>query len=142
MDLNMFMPMIQHMREELTRVGFQELKTAEEVEGALPNAKGTTIVFVNSVCGCAGGIARPGMGMALAQGVKPDNLYTVFAGQDKEATGKARTYFEPFPPSSPSIAVLKDGKIAAMIERSAIEGSSPQAVASKVAAALAKAQQQ
>lgn len=136
MDLNMFMPMIQHMREELTRAGFKELKSAEEVDAEIPNAKGTSVVFVNSVCGCAGGIARPGAVMALQQGVKPDNLFTVFAGQDKEATAKAREHFTGFAPSSPSIAVLKDGQIVTMIERHMIEGSSPQAVAAKLAQAV------
>jgi putative YphP/YqiW family bacilliredoxin len=126
----------------LTRIGFQELTTAREVEGALPAAAGTTVVFVNSMCGCAGGIARPGMALALQNGAKADHLYTVFAGQDKEATEKARTYFAPYPPSSPSIAVLKDGKIVTMVERSQIEGSSPQAVAQKVAAAVTQAQAQ
>jgi putative YphP/YqiW family bacilliredoxin len=140
MDINMFMPMIQHMREELTRVGFQELKTAEEVEAALPTASGTAVVFVNSVCGCAGGIARPAATLAVQQ-VKPDNLFTVFAGQDKEATAAARSHFEHFPPSSPSIAVMKDGKLVTLIERSQIEGSSPQAVAAKLAAAVEAAKQ-
>ncbi|HWI61332.1 MAG TPA: BrxA/BrxB family bacilliredoxin [Symbiobacteriaceae bacterium] len=136
MELDMWKPMIQGMREEMTRIGFTELKTVEEVEGALPAAKGTTVVFVNSMCGCAGGIARPGMALALRQGAQVDNLFTVFAGQDKEATEKARTYFAPYPPSSPSIAILKDGKLVSMVERSQIEGSSPQAVAERVAAAV------
>lgn len=135
MDLDMWRPMINQMREEMTRIGFAELKTPDEVEKALPGAKGTTVVFVNSMCGCAGGIARPGMALALQNGIKADNLYTVFAGQDKEATEKARSYFAPYPPSSPSIAILKDGKIVSMIERSQIEGSSPGAVAAKVVAA-------
>jgi putative YphP/YqiW family bacilliredoxin len=135
MDINMFMPMVQHMRDELTRVGFQELKTPEEVEKALPNAKGTTVVFVNSVCGCAGGIARPGAALGL-QHVKPDNLFTVFAGQDKDATTAARGHFAPYPPSSPSIAIMKDGKLVTLIERSQIEGSSPEAVAAKLAGAV------
>lgn len=128
----MFMPMIQQMREELTRNGFTELKSTNEVEQALPNAKGTSLVFVNSVCGCAGGIARPGAVYGLQNGARFDNLYTVFAGQDKEATAKAREYFAPHPPSSPSMAVLKDGKVVAMIPRHEIEGSSPQAVAQRV----------
>lgn len=128
------------MREELTRVGFQELKSASEVEQTLPNSKGTTVVFVNSVCGCAGGIARPGVAMALASGVKADHLFTVFAGQDKEATAQARSYFAPYPPSSPSIAVLHDGKIVTMIERHQIEGTSAQAVAQQVARAVDAAQ--
>lgn len=132
----MWKPMLQAMREEMTRVGFVELTTEQEVEAALPGAGGTTVVFVNSMCGCAGGTARPGMALALQQGAQVDNLYTVFAGQDKEATAKARTYFAPYPPSSPSIAILKDGKLAAMIERSQIEGGSPQAVAAKVLEAV------
>jgi putative YphP/YqiW family bacilliredoxin len=136
MELNMWAPMIKNMREELTRVGFAELKTADEVESTLPSAKGTTVVFVNSVCGCAGGIARPAAGMAIASGVKADNLYTVFAGQDKEATAKAREYFTGFQSSSPSIAVLKNGKLVTLIERHMIEGSNPQAVAAKLAQAV------
>lgn len=139
MELDLWRPMIQSMRDEMTRVGFQELTTAPEVEGALPGAAGTAVVFVNSMCGCAGGIARPGMALALQTGAKADHLYTVFAGQDKEATEKARSYFAPYPPSSPSIAVLKDGKLVTLIERSQIEGSSPQAVAAKVTSALAQA---
>jgi len=136
----MFMPSVQQMRDELIRAGFTELRTAEEVEKALPTAKGTTLVFVNSVCGCAGGIARPGVALALKNGARPDNLYTVFAGQDKEATAKAREYFQGYPPSSPSMAVLKDGKIVSMIPRSEIEGTSPEAVARKVIQAVQAAQ--
>lgn len=137
----MFMPMIDGMRKELTNVGFQELKTAQEVESALPDAKGTSIVFVNSVCGCAGGIARPGVALALQNGIAADHLYTVFAGQDKDATNKARELFgAQYPPSSPSVAVLKDGKVVTMIHRHMIEGSSPQAVAAKVAEAVRTAQ--
>jgi len=132
----MWKPMIEGMRTEMTRMGFAELTTPQEVEAALPAATGTTVVFVNSMCGCAGGIARPGMALALQQGARVDNLYTVFAGQDKEATEKARTFFAPYPPSSPSIAILKDGKLVKMVERSQIEGSSPQAVAAKVLEAV------
>ena len=135
----MWKPMIDGMRRELTSIGFQELSTAEAVDAALTTAPGTAVVFVNSMCGCAGGIARPGMALALQQGARPDHLFTVFAGQDKEATAQARTYFAPYPPSSPSIAVLRDGKIVTMVERSQIEGSSPGAVAAKVAEALAGA---
>ena len=101
--------MVQPMRDELTSLGIKELTTPEEVEEVLPAAKGTTLVVVNSVCGCAAGQARPGVAIALENQVKPDHLYTVFAGQDKEATAKAREYFAPYPPSSPSIALLKDG---------------------------------
>lgn len=136
----MFMPSVQQMRDELTREGFAELRTAEEVEKTLPAAQGTTLVFVNSVCGCAGGIARPGVALALRNGVKPDNLYTVFAGQDKEATAKAREYFEGYPPSSPSMAVMKNGKIVSMIPRSEIEGMNPEIVARKVIQAVQAAQ--
>ncbi|HYG58375.1 MAG TPA: BrxA/BrxB family bacilliredoxin [Symbiobacteriaceae bacterium] len=139
MELDMWKPMIDGMRRELTSIGFQELSTAEAVDAALTTAPGTAVVFVNSMCGCAGGIARPGMALALQQGARPDHLFTVFAGQDKEATAQARTYFAPYPPSSPSIAVLRDGKIVTMVERSQIEGSSPGAVAAKVAEALAGA---
>lgn len=114
---------IQPMRDELTRVGFQELRTPEEVEQAFADAKGTALVVVNSVCGCAAGLARPAVAHSLQHHVRPDKLYTVFAGQDKEATAKAREYFEGYPPSSPSFALLKDGKLVAMIERYQIENN-------------------
>jgi len=140
MDVHMFMPNFQAMRDELTRAGFIELTSPESVNETLPNAKGVTLLAVNSVCGCAGGIARPGVVMALRQGVKPDHLYTVFAGQDKEATAAARALFPEYPPSSPSFAVLKDGKVVTMIHRYQIEGSSPQAVAARVADAVKQAQ--
>ncbi len=140
MDIHMFMPNFQAMRDELTRVGFVELKSPEAVNETLPNAKGVTLLAINSVCGCAGGIARPGVSMALQQGVKPDNLYTVFAGQDKEATATARALFAEYPPSSPSFAVFKDGRVVTMIHRHQIEGSSPQAVAARVADAIKQAQ--
>lgn len=114
---------IQPMRDELTRVGFQELRTPEEVEEAFANAKGTALVVVNSVCGCAAGLARPAVAHSLRHPKKPDHLFTVFAGQDKEATAKAREYFVGYPPSSPSFALLKDGKLVAMIERYQIENN-------------------
>lgn len=113
--------MVKPMREELTRNGFQELKTAEEVEEALSSAKGTSLVVVNSVCGCAAGLARPSVVASLQHEKKPDHLYTVFAGQDKEATAKAREYFTGYAPSSPSFALLKDGEIVGMVERHQIE---------------------
>ena len=119
---------IQPMRDELTRNGFQELRTAEEVEQTLPNAKGLTLVVVNSVCGCAAGLARPAVVHSLGQSTKPDNIYTVFAGQDKEATAKAREYFEGYAPSSPSFAIMKDGKIMTMIERHQIENNDLQTI--------------
>lgn len=116
--------MVQPMRDDLTRIGIQELRTPEEVEQALPNAKGTALVVVNSVCGCAAGQCRPGVAEALQHDLTPDHLYTVFAGQDKEATAKAREYFAPYPPSSPSIALLKDGQLVHFIERHQIENRS------------------
>ncbi|MEK3732135.1 MULTISPECIES: BrxA/BrxB family bacilliredoxin [Paenibacillus] len=121
--------MVQPMRDELTRLGIQELTTPEEVEQSLPNAKGTALVVVNSVCGCAAGQARPGVALALESTVKPDHLYTVFAGQDKEATAKAREYFAPYPPSSPSIALLKDGELVHFIERHQVENRSAEEIA-------------
>ncbi len=113
--------MLKPMRTELTSVGFKELMTPEEVEAEFENAKGTTLVMVNSVCGCAAGLARPGVKASLENAVKPDNLVTVFAGQEKEATAKAREYFTGYAPSSPSVALLKDGKLVHMIERHQIE---------------------
>jgi putative YphP/YqiW family bacilliredoxin len=128
--------MIQPMRDELTSIGFKELRTPEEVEEHLPNAKGTALVFVNSVCGCAGGIARPAARLALQHEVKPDHLFTVFAGQDKEATAKAREYFAPYPPSSPSIALMKDGELVHFIERHQIEYHSAEEIAANLVAAF------
>lgn len=121
--------MVQPMRDELTSLGIKELTTPEEVEEVLPAAKGTTLVVVNSVCGCAAGQARPGVAIALENQVKPDYLYTVFAGQDKEATAKAREYFAPYPPSSPSIALLKDGELVHFIERHQVENRSAEEIA-------------
>jgi putative YphP/YqiW family bacilliredoxin len=114
---------IQPMRDELTRIGFQELKTPEEVDQAFTNMKGTALVVVNSVCGCAAGLARPAVAHSLRHEVKPEQLYTVFAGQEKEATARAREYFEGYPPSSPSFALMKDGKLVGMIERHQIENN-------------------
>jgi putative YphP/YqiW family bacilliredoxin len=130
------MDMIQPMRDELTRIGIKELRTPEEVEQHLPNAKGTALVVVNSVCGCAAGQARPGVAKALQHDVKPDHLFTVFAGQDKEATAKAREYFAPYPPSSPSIALMKDGELVHFIERHQIENRSADEIASDLIAAF------
>ena len=116
------------MRAELTQVGFQELRTADEVDKTLPE-KGTTLVFVNSICGCAARMARPAVKHALEQSSKkPDQLTSVFAGQDKDATEKARGYFTGYPPSSPSIALLKDGQLVWMLERWQIEGRPPQEI--------------
>jgi putative YphP/YqiW family bacilliredoxin len=112
------------MRQELTAVGFEELKNVAEVDSALENSKGTVLVVVNSVCGCAAGSARPGVRMSLTGEHKPDKLFTVFAGQDLEATAEARKFMVPYPPSSPSIALFKDGKLVHLVERHMIEGRS------------------
>ena len=135
MDLNA--RFIQPMRDELTAVGFTELTTPEAVDAALGSKEGTTLVFVNSVCGCAAGMARPGMAHALeATPARPDRLVTVFAGQDREATARARTYFADQPPSSPSIALLKDGQTVAFVARHHIEGRGPEDVSALVQRAL------
>lgn len=112
------------MRQELTRLGVEELRTAQDVDSKLKDATGTTLLVVNSMCGCAARNARPAVASALANAVKPDQLTTVFAGQDIEATAQARTYLTGYAPSSPSIALLKDGKLAFMLERYQIEGRS------------------
>ena len=113
---------VQPMRKELTQIGFEELRSAAAVDERLPE-KGTTLVVVNSICGCAARMARPAVKMALQQSpAKPEHLATVFAGQDREATEKARGYFTGYPPSSPSIALLRDGQIVFMLERWQIEG--------------------
>ena len=121
--------LVRPMREELTRLGVQELRTADEVREVLENEDGTTLVVVNSVCGCAARNARPAVAMALQQGARPDRLTTVFAGQDLEATAQARRHFHGYPPSSPSIALVKDGDVAFMLERHQIEGRSAQEIA-------------
>ncbi|UHA74926.1 BrxA/BrxB family bacilliredoxin [Paenibacillus sp. 481] len=128
--------MVQPMRTELTNMGVVELRTAEEVEEKLPTAKGTALVVVNSVCGCAAGQCRPGIRQALEHDVTPDHLFTVFAGQDKEATAKAREYFAPYPPSSPSIALMKDGELVHFIERLSIENRSAEDIAAELQAAF------
>jgi putative YphP/YqiW family bacilliredoxin len=111
------------MREELTRVGFREMRTAQEVDSTLKGENRTVLVVVNSVCGCAAGKARPAIVHALASGPKPEVLATVFAGQDQEATAQARSYFAGYAPSSPSVALFRDGKVAFMLERRDIESS-------------------
>src|SRR2546429_9135489 len=111
------------MREELTRVGIQELRTPEEVDRALANQAGTTMLVVNSICGCAAGKMRPGVRLAMQNAVKPDQSITVFAGQDREATERARSYFEGQPPTSPAIAILRDGKLVYLMQRFVIEGA-------------------
>lgn len=118
------------MKADLTNVGFQELLSAEDVDNYMQNAKGTTLVMINSVCGCAAGAARPGVKAALQRSdVKPDNLVTVFAGVDREATEKMREYTLPYPPSSPAIAIFKDDELVHFIERHHIEGRSAEMIA-------------
>lgn len=118
------------MRTELTRVGFEEFKTAAAVENHLKDHKGTSLLVINSVCGCAAGTARPGVAMALkVSDKKPDHLATVFAGVDMEATAKAREFTLPFPPSSPSVALFKDGELVHFVERHHIEGRSAEMIA-------------
>ena len=117
------------MRNDLTSAGFSELKSSEEVDTYLKSQKGTTLLVINSVCGCAAGAARPGVKWALKTSAKkPDNLATVFAGVDKEAVSKAREYTLPYPPSSPSIALFKDGELVHFVERHHIEGRNAQMI--------------
>ncbi|PGT87676.1 MULTISPECIES: BrxA/BrxB family bacilliredoxin [Bacillaceae] len=136
MDFNLFMnDIVQQARKEIVAAGYTELKTPEEVEDVL-NKQGTTLVMVNSVCGCAGGIARPAAAHAIHYDKRPDQLVTVFAGQDKEATARAREMFTGYPPSSPSFALLKDGKLLTMVERHEIEGHDPMSVVGKLQSAF------
>lgn len=121
--------MIRPMRQELTNIGFRELRTPEDVDRTLKSEKGTVLVVVNSVCGCAAGRARPAVARALSHSARPEILTTVFAGQDREATERARTYFTGYGPSSPSVALLRDGKLVFMLERHEIEGRDPLSIA-------------
>jgi bacilliredoxin len=124
-DLNTFMydpRLVQPMREELTGIGFEELRTAAAVDAALGSERATTLVVVNSVCGCAARNARPAAALAVQHAKRPARLLTVFAGQDADATARARSYFTGYPPSSPQMALFKDGKLVHMIERRNIEG--------------------
>lgn len=116
------------MRHDLVAVGFEELKSPEQVDSTIAGSKGTLLMVLNSVCGCAAGSARPGVKMALKNSKRPDRLVTVFAGQDVEATAQARKYTLPYPPSSPSIALFKDGKLVHFIERHHIEGRSAEMI--------------
>lgn len=120
------------MRAELTKAGFTELKSAEEVEHAMADTTGTTLVVVNSVCGCAAGSARPGILKSLKSSRKPTRLLTVFAGQDTDATQKAREYFAPFPPSSPAIALFRNGELVHFVERHNIEGRTADMIAANL----------
>jgi len=127
--------LVKPMKEELTNVGFQELLSAEEVNKALEQ-DGTALVLVNSVCGCAAANARPGARMAAEHSKTPDHLFTVFAGVDTEATDKARQHMVPFPPSSPSIALFKDGELVHMLERHHIEGRPAEMIADNLKSAF------
>lgn len=129
-------PMIAPMRAELTSIGFQQLLTATDVTNALKDAPGTTLLVVNSMCGCAARNARPGISLALQSAVRPDKLVTVFAGQEPEATREARTYLTGYPPSSPSIGLLKEGQLVYMMERWQIEGRDARAIATDLVAAF------
>ena len=123
------------MRRDLTEVGFTELRTADEVDEALQKP-GTSMVVVNSVCGCSARMARPAARIAVGHSRKPEHLYTVFAGQDAEATAQARSYFTGYPPSSPSLAIMRDGKLVWMMERSQIEGRPAEEIAEELIAAF------
>jgi putative YphP/YqiW family bacilliredoxin len=128
--------MVIPMREELTRLGIEELRTAEEVDRALKNRPGTTMVVVNSICGCAAGRMRPAVRLAMQNSVRPDHAYSVFAGQEKEATDRARSYFTGYPPSSPSIGILRDGQLVYLMPRSDIERREAPAIAADLKAAF------
>jgi putative YphP/YqiW family bacilliredoxin len=128
--------LVSPMRAELTNVGFTELKSAEEVDTTLPTAQGTTLLVVNSVCGCAAGSARPGVIRSLTNEKTPNNLMTVFAGQDIEAVAKARDFMLPYPPSSPSIALFKDGQLVHFVQRLDIEGHTADQIANNLKAAF------
>ena len=124
------------MREELTRAGIEELRTAAEVDAVLGRKEGTTLVVVNSVCGCAAGRMRPAVRIAMEHSVQPDRKVSVFAGQDREATERARRYFAEYPPSSPSIALLQNGELVFMLQRSDIEGRDAEDIADDLKSAF------
>ena len=130
--------MVIPMREELTRLGIQELRTGEEVDRAIGNQPGTAMVVVNSICGCAAGRMRPAVRMALQNPVRPERMFSVFAGQDREATDRARSYFTGYPPSSPCIALLQDGKLIHMMQRSDIEHREASDIAAELRTAFDK----
>ena len=129
---------VQPMREELTRLGFRELTTSEEVDHAVAEASDPMLLVVNSICGCAAGVARPGVAISLKNPAAPKRLATVFAGQDVEATARARSYFAGLAPSSPQIAILSKGKLLFMLQRHEIEGRTPEQVAAALTAAYEK----
>jgi putative YphP/YqiW family bacilliredoxin len=127
--------MLTPMREELTKAGIAEARTAADVDAAVAQT-GTTMLVVNSICGCAAGKMRPGVRLALQHGTKPDHAVTVFAGQDSEATQRARGYFQGHPPTSPAIAILRDGQLVYLMQRSAIESSTAPAIAQELTRAF------
>jgi putative YphP/YqiW family bacilliredoxin len=129
-------PFVAPMREELSRLGVEELRTAADVDSAVKNTQGTLMIVVNSICGCAAGKARPGVAQALQHQVRPDRVATVFAGADLEATDRARSYFTGYAPSSPSIGLLRDGKLVWMLERRQIENQGPQQIATMLTRAF------
>jgi putative YphP/YqiW family bacilliredoxin len=130
--------MVIPMREELTRLGIEELRTPDAVDQALKNRPGTAMVVVNSICGCAAGRMRPAVRLALENSIRPDHSFSVFAGQDKEATDRARAYFTGYPPSSPSIGILRDGQLVYLMPRSDIERREAPAIAADLKAAFDK----
>ncbi|MFQ6045637.1 MAG: BrxA/BrxB family bacilliredoxin [Gemmatimonadales bacterium] len=128
--------LVQPMREDLTRVGFEELRTPDDVDRVMAQRQGTLLVVVNSVCGCSAGRARPGVIRAVSHSVLPDRLVTVFAGMETEATERARSYFDGYPPSSPAIALFKDGQLVHMMERKDIEYREADEIAAQLKAAF------
>ena len=130
--------MTRPMREEVTRLGIQELKTPAEVDAVVGQGEGTMLIFVNSVCGCAAGGARPALSLAMQNQVKPAKSVSVFAGVDNEATQRARSFFSDYQPSSPSLAILKDGEVVHFVHRHQIEGKHPQQIAAELVAAFEK----
>ena len=133
--------MVAPMREELTRLGFRELLTPEDVDREISSANEPLLLFVNSICGCAAGVARPGVAQSLKHPAAPRRLATVFAGQDVEATARARSYFEGYPPSSPQVAILAGGKLVYLLQRQQIEGRTADQIAAALAAAYEKVAQ-
>jgi|ERR1700761_1838135 putative YphP/YqiW family bacilliredoxin len=127
--------MVIPMREELTKAGVQEARSSADVDAAVAQP-GTTMLVVNSICGCAAGKMRPGVRLALQHSTKPDHAVTVFAGQDREATDRARSYFQGHPPTSPAIAILRDGQLVYLMQRSAIESSTAPAIAQELTRAF------
>ena len=128
--------LVKPMRDEMTRMGARELLTVADVDEALGDPKATMLVFINSVCGCAAGSARPGLALALRHAVRPSQVVTVFAGQDIEATARARQYFAEYAPSSPSMALIREGEVVHFVHRHMVEGRSPQDIARELTAAF------